>query len=120
MAAAKVTGDTVPHAAVTATPSAAARPVRRSTLRRSAGHPVIALVSRRILLAIPLLVIVSGLSFALTSLTPGDAARSILGLNATPESISQLRKQLGLDRPLWDQYWQWLRHAAAGNLGTST
>lgn len=82
-------------------------------------HPTTRLVGRRLALAVPQLLVVSVLSFLLTSLVPGDAARSILGLNATPEGVAQLRQEFRLDLPLWDQYWQWLRHAAGGDLGTS-
>jgi peptide/nickel transport system permease protein len=82
-------------------------------------HPVPRVVVRRLLMAIPLLVIVSGLSFLLVSLTPGDAARDILGPNAPPDVYVKLRRSLGLDLPLWDQYGHWLRHAVTGNLGTS-
>ena len=87
--------------------------------RRWLRHPAARLVGGRLVLAVPQLLVVSVLSFLLTSLTPGDAARSILGLSATPASVAQLRHQFRLDLPLWDQYWQWLRHAAAGDLGTS-
>ncbi|WP_062642677.1 ABC transporter permease [Streptomyces maremycinicus] len=77
------------------------------------------LVVRRLLLAIPLLLVVSVLSFVLTSLAPGNAAETILGSSATPASVTALERQLGLTQPLWEQYWNWLSHAITGNLGTS-
>ncbi|WP_427918736.1 ABC transporter permease [Streptomyces sp. cg40] len=77
------------------------------------------LVVRRLLLAIPLLLVVSVLSFVLTSLAPGNAAETILGSSATPDSVAALERQLGLTQPLWEQYWHWLSHAVTGNLGTS-
>lgn len=77
------------------------------------------LVVRRLLLAIPLLLVVSVLSFVLTSLAPGNAAETILGSSATPASVATLERQLGLTQPLWEQYWNWLSHAITGNLGTS-
>jgi len=70
-------------------------------------------------MAVPLLFIVSALSFVLVSLTPGDAARAILGLNAPAGAYERLRHALGLDRPLWEQYWEWLRNALHGDLGNS-
>jgi peptide/nickel transport system permease protein len=70
-------------------------------------------------MAIPLLFIVTGLSFVLLSLVPGDAAQQILGQRATPASLAALRKQLGLDLPLPQQYWHWLTHALHGDLGSS-
>lgn len=80
---------------------------------------MVRLVIRRLLLAIPLLFVVSVLSFALTSLAPGNAAETILGSSATPSSVAALERQLGLTQPLWEQYWHWLSHALTGNLGTS-
>ena len=77
------------------------------------------LVRRRLLLAIPQLLIVSSLTFVLVSLSPGDPARTILGLQATPESIERLRGALGLDHPVWVQYWDWLVRALHGDLGSS-
>ncbi|HEX2314884.1 MAG TPA: ABC transporter permease [Thermomonospora sp.] len=77
------------------------------------------MIGRRLLTAIPLLLGVSLLSFVLTSFAPGDAARTILGPNAAPESYAQLRHAMGLDLPLWEQYWRWLRAALGGDLGAS-
>lgn len=82
-------------------------------------HPAVRMVGRRLALGAPLLFIVSALSFILVSLTPGNAARYILGQYATPGEYEKLRQALGLDRPLYDQYGQWLKHAVAGNFGTS-
>lgn len=76
-------------------------------------------VTRWLLMAIPLVFVVSVLTFLLVSIVPGDAARSILGINATPQAYQQLRHQLGLNQPLWTQYWQWLQRAVQGNFGTS-
>ncbi|GAB4064301.1 ABC transporter permease [Angustibacter speluncae] len=77
------------------------------------------LVLRWSLTAAPLLLGVSVLTFVLTSLVPGDAARSILGVGATDEQYEQLRLELGLDQPLWQRYADWLTHAVRGDLGTS-
>ncbi|NNG38265.1 ABC transporter permease [Flexivirga sp. ID2601S] len=77
------------------------------------------LLLRWLLTSIPLVLAVSMLTFALTAFVPGDAARSILGPNATPELVAQLRAQLGLDQPLWKQYWNWLTGAVHGDFGTS-
>lgn len=77
------------------------------------------LVVRRLALALPLLFAVSVLTFVLTALAPGDPAATILGASATPEKIAELRQQLGLDAPLWTQYWHWLSNAVHGNLGES-
>ena len=73
------------------------------------------------MLAVPLLFAVSIVSFVLVSVTPGDAAREILGVNAsaTPGAYERLRQALGLNLPLYAQYWHWLRHAIVGDLGAS-
>ncbi len=82
-------------------------------------QPPLRVVFRRFLLAVPLLFAVSALTFILVSLTPGDPAREILGVQAAPDQYPKLRHALGLDLPLYEQYWRWLRHALTGNLGAS-
>ena len=80
---------------------------------------MIKVIARRLFWSLPLLFVVSLLTFVLVSLTPGDAARTILGANGTTAEYQALRTQLGLNRPLWQQYWLWLDHVLHGNLGTS-
>ena len=80
---------------------------------------MIRLIVRRLLLAVPLLLIVSTLTFVLTAVAPGDPAATILGSSATPESIAALNAKLGLDDPIVVQYWHWLENAVTGDLGTS-
>jgi peptide/nickel transport system permease protein len=82
-------------------------------------QPLLRVLFRRLLLSAPLLFCVSGLSFFLLSLAPGDASETILGLGAAPDQYVKLRHQLGLDRPVYEQYWHWLRHAVTGDLGTT-
>lgn len=77
------------------------------------------LVLRRLLMAIPLVLLVSALSFTLTSLLPGSPAQVILGLNATPEAVAELNAKMGFDKPLWEQYVSWLAGALHGDLGDS-
>lgn len=74
---------------------------------------------RRLAASVPLLLVVSAATFLLVALVPGDAARSIAGRNATPEQVAQVRTELGLDRPVWTQYIDWLGSALHGDLGTS-
>ena len=52
-------------------------------------------------------------------LVPGDPARTMLGVHATPEGVAQLHKQWGLDKPLWQQYTDYLGRLMHGDLGTS-
>jgi peptide/nickel transport system permease protein len=100
----------------------AGTPVRRARIgvrARLRRHPMLVVVLYRLAMVIPLLVIVTGLSFVLLSLTPGDAARQILGVNGTQAQYLALRHSLGLDLPLYTQYWDWVKHAITGDLGTS-
>lgn len=88
-------------------------------LRVPTLHPLLRVVVRRLLLAVPLLFVVSVLSFVLVSLTPGDVARQILGQDAPESAVVSLRHQLGIDQPLYEQYWHWLTNALSGDFGTS-
>lgn len=63
--------------------------------------------------------LLSVIVFAAGFLLPGDLARAVLGPTADPRSVELLNKQLGLDRPIVTQYFDWARHALTGDLGTS-
>jgi peptide/nickel transport system permease protein len=63
--------------------------------------------------------IISILVFMLVHLLPGNPVDVILGPDVTPKNVALLDKQLGLNKPLWDQYVTWLRAALHGNLGYS-
>lgn len=65
------------------------------------------------------LLVVSVLVFLVTQALPGDVARIILGRDATPQQVADLRHQLGLDQPLFTQYWDWLHGVLTGNMGAS-
>ena len=78
-----------------------------------------AFLTRRLLLAIPVLFGLSTLLFLFTHALPGDTAQAILGERATPESLERLRAALGLDRPILDQYADYLDDLLHLNLGTS-
>jgi peptide/nickel transport system permease protein len=75
-------------------------------------------ILKRLLITIPVLFGMSLLVFSLIHLVPGDPARVMLGLTATPENIETLHRQLGLDDPLWRQYLTWLGNLLQGDLGT--
>jgi len=68
---------------------------------------------------IPVLFGVSTALFVLMRVVPGDVARTILGQNATPEAISALRHQMGLDKSIGAQYTDWLWGLVRGDLGQS-
>jgi peptide/nickel transport system permease protein len=73
----------------------------------------------RILQATPTLLLTSIGIFVLLRLVPGDPALALAGPDATPETISAIRLDLGLDQPLPLQYVSWLRHVVTGDLGNS-
>jgi peptide/nickel transport system permease protein len=80
---------------------------------------MLATIRNRLLLSIPLLLVVTLVSFVLNSLSPNDLARTIVGADGTQEQYLELRRELGLDRPVVVQYAAWLAKAAQGDLGTS-
>ncbi len=76
-------------------------------------------ILRRLVQMIPVVFGITFVVFSLLQLIPGDPAVSILGIHATPESIAALRHELGLDRPLWEQYLHYMGNLAAFDMGTS-
>lgn len=76
-------------------------------------------IARRLLAMIPVLIGVSVVVFFAIRIVPGDTATIILGEGASQEDIDALRAELGMDRPLVVQYFDWLGHAARGDFGTS-
>ena len=83
------------------------------------SSPILKLVVQRIALGIVLLLAVSVLIFLGTEILPGDVAQSILGQSATPQSLANLREQLGLDQPSYIRYFTWLGGVLTGDLGTA-
>lgn len=76
-------------------------------------------IASRILLAIPTLLIVALVVFALMRAVPGDPAQVLLGEVENPEALAQLRHEYGLDQPLPAQFLIWLKQLSAGDLGVS-
>ena len=74
---------------------------------------------RRLLLTLPVLIGVATLVFSLIHFVPGDPVQVMLGESASPDDVEQLRRALGLDRPLLAQYVRFMTGAVAGDLGTS-
>lgn len=89
-------------------------------LGRVGGSPLLRLIAKRVLLAIPLLLAVSVLTFALLEAMPGDPARNMAGMDATEEEVQAVREQLGLDRPAVERYLLWLGGFVTGDLGRSS
>ena len=82
-------------------------------------HPVITLVLKRLGIGLLLLFAVSLLISFGTQMLPGDVAQSILGQSATPESLANLREELGLNQPATTRYLNWLWGILHGDLGTA-
>ena len=77
------------------------------------------LICKRLLLAIPTLLLVSMMVFGLQKLLPGDPLIAMAGEERDPAVIAQLRAELNLDAPLPVQYYDWLTRALQGDLGVS-
>jgi peptide/nickel transport system permease protein len=76
-------------------------------------------VVRRLLLLIPILIGLSLLIFGWIRALPGSPAEALLGERATPAAVQRIRTQYGLDKPVYEQYWNYVKTLASGNLGTS-
>lgn len=76
-------------------------------------------VTKRLLAVVPILFSVSILIFLLMQLVPGDVAATLLGPRATAERIQAIRQELGLDQPLYLQYFHWLASILRGDFGRS-
>ncbi|RPE37293.1 peptide/nickel transport system permease protein [Streptomyces sp. Ag109_O5-1] len=74
---------------------------------------------RRLASAVGTLFLSSVLVFLAVQALPGDVATQILGKDATPDAVAALREQLGLDRPAWERYVDWIKGALHGDFGTS-
>jgi peptide/nickel transport system permease protein len=87
--------------------------------RQELTSPALRLTGNRLATAIPVLWGVSFLTFLVINRLPGDAAQQLLGINATPQQIEELRGKLNLDEPFLTRYFDWLGHALTGDLGRS-
>ncbi len=76
-------------------------------------------VLKRLALFVVALFGLSVVVFAALRILPGDVASVMAGVNSPPERVTQLREQLGLDRPLIAQYFDWMSALARGDFGTS-
>src|SRR6478735_6038978 len=76
-------------------------------------------IIRRLLQAVPVLLLASISVFLLLHLVPGDPALLLAGPDATPDVVAAVRTDMGLDDPLPVQYALWMGHALRGDLGKS-
>jgi peptide/nickel transport system permease protein len=76
-------------------------------------------IVRRLFAVIPVMLVVATVSFVLMHLAPGDPASVIAGPDATADDVARIRRQLGLDQPLWAQLARWYGRLLIGDLGDS-
>lgn len=76
-------------------------------------------ILKRLLLAIPTLFAVLTIIFLLMRVAPGDPAYAVLGDYATDEAVAALREQMGLNKPIWEQYLTYMGDVLRGDLGNS-
>jgi len=76
-------------------------------------------LTQRLVGTLPVLVLISVLVFGFVHLLPGDPARLVAGQDATAQDIAAVRRELGLDRPLWEQYVTYVRRVVQGDFGIS-
>ena len=79
----------------------------------------LAYVVRRLVATVPVLFGISLIVFFMIHLVPGDPAKTLLGIRATDEAVAALQKSFGLDKPLWEQYLDFMGRLAHGDLGRS-
>ena len=91
----------------------------RGTWSQVLRSPAVRLVVKRLLLAIPIILGVTILTFWVINLIPGNPAQALLGPEATPDQVRAMEIQLGLDRPAYQRYLDWLGGAVHGDLGRS-
>ncbi|MBG9453074.1 peptide ABC transporter permease [Lysinibacillus sphaericus] len=76
-------------------------------------------IIRRFILLITTILLVSIITFGVFQILPGDPVRTMLGTEADPTQIENLRSELGLNRPLYEQYTDWMKGLLTGELGKS-
>jgi len=87
--------------------------------RASRRHPLAMMVARRTVTGAVVLWVISVLIFGGTEILPGNAAYAVLGRNASPAALASLQQQLGLTKPAYQRYADWLSGIMQGNLGQS-
>ena len=82
-------------------------------------HPVLITVLQRLGLGLATLFAVSIIIFISIEMLPGDFGQVVLGQAATEDTVAAFRKELGLDKPSYVRYFDWIAGVAQGDLGTS-
>lgn len=76
-------------------------------------------IVKRLVYTIPTLVVVAVMAFMIVHMIPGDPASTLLGTDVAPQQVEELRRQLGLDRPIYEQFVLWCWNLLQGNFGES-
>ncbi len=76
-------------------------------------------LGRRLVSTLPVLVLLTAMVFSMLHLIPGDPVEIMLGAEADPQTVAALRSELGLNRPVYEQYFMWLGRVLQGDLGRS-
>jgi peptide/nickel transport system permease protein len=76
-------------------------------------------IIERLVWAIVVIFLLTTITFAILYIVPSDPARAVAGGQASPEAVANIRKQLGLDEPLYAQYWHYVSRLPRGDLGYS-
>ena len=82
-------------------------------------HPIVSTVLKRFVLGVVTLFLVSLIIFSSIEMLPGDFGEAVLGQAALPETVKAFREELGLDKPAWQRYLNWVASVMQGDLGTS-
>jgi peptide/nickel transport system permease protein len=82
-------------------------------------HPILSTVLQRLALGVLTLFFVSVIIFSSIEFLPGDFTQAVLGQTATEDTVAAFRRELGLDKPAYIRYFDWIGSLAQGDLGTS-
>jgi peptide/nickel transport system permease protein len=93
--------------------------MKKNRFRKKGGSHLLGYIIKRILSLIPVLFVVSIAIFLIVHLTPGDPAAAILGLEASEEQIQELNETMGLNLPIYQQYFNWVSGVLQGDFGDS-
>jgi ABC-type dipeptide/oligopeptide/nickel transport system permease component len=80
---------------------------------------VFSYILKRLIWTVPTLIGVTIMVFSMVHLAPGDPAVAMLGEKANPQSVKELREQMGLDKPLYEQYYIYMKNILHGDFGRS-
>jgi len=93
--------------------------IRRQHQRRNGVHPVLSTILQRLALGLMTLFLVSLIIFSAIEMLPGDFGEAVLGQAATEETVANFREELGLDKPAYVRYLDWLGGTLTGDMGQS-